>query len=395
MLRFAAILLVLGVVVTRAVVLAQSTPDCSFMCRKATWQTPLCYAFNSTICHYQKLQLCRDPAPGNATEALCITGPINIPCDYSSGASACPVLQTEYPNCGNFHCEIGEQWSCPQDCAYYADTNLMRETVDVFSSCPSLDPLTRAYVLSFDDGPTQFTKSLLDVLKQKNRLATFFMVGSSIQQLPAVAQDVAAAGHIIGSHTYSHFNMSLQSNASLRQDLALQDYVTQTVLGLKPKFVRPPYGSFTRQASSYYNQTDLHLVAWNIDSFDYLDAVDPAVVHDWIQLWTTRNPGFSHLVYLGHDTSQAAVDVVAPIINQLEQAGYVATTLDNCIYGTHDRALWTASRDIQPNPVQRLVLSSGNGNVYTSSARALAATGGPWVSAVVALSVAGIMNFLG
>ncbi|KAI9224837.1 hypothetical protein BC828DRAFT_372464 [Blastocladiella britannica] len=291
---------------------------------------------------------------------------------------------------------VGERWSCPSDCDYYADANKMTEGKDVYTSCPSLDPLQRYYVLTFDDGPTQYTPNLLANLKQANRTGTMFLIGSAMQAYPGYAQDIMAAGHIVGSHTYSHFNMSKQSNESLYQDMALLDYASTLVLGLRPRFLRPPYGSFTTAISDFYNQTDLHMVAWNLDSFDYEWGSDPAVVRDWIQTWVYQNPGHSHYIYLGHDTSLAAVNVIQQSIGQLESYGFAHTTLDKCIYGTKDRALWTSARSVQPKAVQRLVLPLGNnGNVYASAGAATVKHGDRWVAVVTSVVVAAIMIVFG
>src|SRR5690242_13905373 len=71
---------------------------------------------------------------------------------------------------------------------------------------------SRFLALTFDDGPSDpWTLRLLDVLARHQVRATFFMIGSRVKQRPDIARAVAAAGHEIGNHTYSHPNLIFTS----------------------------------------------------------------------------------------------------------------------------------------------------------------------------------------
>src|SRR6267143_703029 len=63
---------------------------------------------------------------------------------------------------------------------------------------------TGAVALTFDDGPTADTQRILDILAERNVCATFFMIGRHVEDLPQTARRVAAEGHEIGNHSYSH-----------------------------------------------------------------------------------------------------------------------------------------------------------------------------------------------
>src|SRR6266850_7139893 len=63
---------------------------------------------------------------------------------------------------------------------------------------------TRAVALTFDDGPSPDTERILDVLRAHEASATFFMVGREVESFPGIAQRVAAEGHGVGNHSYSH-----------------------------------------------------------------------------------------------------------------------------------------------------------------------------------------------
>src|SRR5580765_7165695 len=62
----------------------------------------------------------------------------------------------------------------------------------------------RAVALTFDDGPSESTPEILKILEEYGVTATFFQCGANVDRLPQVAREVAAKGHEVGNHTYSH-----------------------------------------------------------------------------------------------------------------------------------------------------------------------------------------------
>src|SRR6185369_52482 len=78
-----------------------------------------------------------------------------------------------------------------------------------------------ALALTFDDGPSESTPALLEILAEHNVLATFFMCGKNVRRLPAVARAVAAAGHEIGNHSDSHPRFDFKSPEFIYGELAL------------------------------------------------------------------------------------------------------------------------------------------------------------------------------
>ena len=81
-------------------------------------------------------------------------------------------------------------------------------------------PGTRAMAITFDDGPNDpWTLRLLDVLSRHNIRATFFMIGRYVREQPAIARAVAAAGHEVGNHTFSHPNLIFTPPSHLRAEI--------------------------------------------------------------------------------------------------------------------------------------------------------------------------------
>ena len=97
--------------------------------------------------------------------------------------------------------------------------------------------------LTFDDGPDPiFTPRILDILAQFDARATFFVIGKRAEQHPEIIRAIAAAGHEIGNHTYTHRPLWLLPPRQTRQEIDRCTHVLTTILGEPPRYFRPPWG---------------------------------------------------------------------------------------------------------------------------------------------------------
>jgi peptidoglycan/xylan/chitin deacetylase (PgdA/CDA1 family) len=100
----------------------------------------------------------------------------------------------------------------------------------------------RAIALTFDDGPSESTPLLLDLLASHGVRATFFQCGANVRRLPSIARQVAEAGHSIGNHGASHVLLSLRSAGFIFAELAEAQKTIAEVTGCEPRYFRPPCG---------------------------------------------------------------------------------------------------------------------------------------------------------
>jgi peptidoglycan-N-acetylglucosamine deacetylase len=100
----------------------------------------------------------------------------------------------------------------------------------------------RSIALTFDDGPSEATLPLLEYLAKEKVFATFFQCGMNIKRLPRVAGEVAAHGHQLGNHTYSHARLLFKSCEFIDQEFTRTQRIIQTETGLTPMLLRAPYG---------------------------------------------------------------------------------------------------------------------------------------------------------
>jgi len=120
------------------------------------------------------------------------------------------------------------------------------------------DRSRNALALTFDDGPSESTPALLELLAEHNVKSTFFMCGANVRRLNSIAREVAAAGHEIGNHTDSHAALYFKSPEFIFRELALAQESIHKVTRATPKCFRAPYGvrwPGLRRAQSRLNLT--------------------------------------------------------------------------------------------------------------------------------------------
>ncbi|MCR4667412.1 MAG: polysaccharide deacetylase family protein [Desulfovibrio sp.] len=173
--------------------------------------------------------------------------------------------------------------------------------------------------LTFDDGPAPTTLLLLDLLKQYNIHATFFMLGQMVNHYPDIVMRVAEEGHEIASHTYSHKNLRRLSYLKQKEELE-RGFDSLASLGIIPSYLRPPYGSFNEMTTEIAASLGLDVVLWSMDSKDWKRLPD-----DYSKLVSVRGtvyePGTIRGVFLFHDIHKKTVDDLPRIIHQLREAG--------------------------------------------------------------------------
>jgi peptidoglycan/xylan/chitin deacetylase (PgdA/CDA1 family) len=99
-----------------------------------------------------------------------------------------------------------------------------------------------AIALTFDDGPSESTPELLEILARYRAAATFFQIGANVRRLPEIARQVASAGHEIGNHTETHPILALKSPGFIHSELAAAQETIERATGQRPRHFRAPYG---------------------------------------------------------------------------------------------------------------------------------------------------------
>jgi peptidoglycan/xylan/chitin deacetylase (PgdA/CDA1 family) len=132
------------------------------------------------------------------------------------------------------------------------------------------NPKTRQVALTFDDGPSQeFTPFVLDILKEYDVPATFFLVGVHAERYPDIARRIAEEGHEIGNHTYRHVTVPTASNKSLYEEVIKATRVIMQTTGEYPKYIRPPRGMYDARFRRLSHVLGQKIVLWTISTRDW------------------------------------------------------------------------------------------------------------------------------
>jgi peptidoglycan/xylan/chitin deacetylase (PgdA/CDA1 family) len=155
----------------------------------------------------------------------------------------------------------------------------------------------RGIAMTFDDGPhAEGTPAVLEHLARADARATFFLVGEQVDRLPALAAEIAAAGHEIGIHGYRHTLLLRRTPWGLADDLDRAADTIATATGSEPRVYRPPYGVLSLAALRLVRQRGWAPLLWSRWGRDWERRATPAS----IATRATRGLGSGDVVLL-HD----------------------------------------------------------------------------------------------
>ncbi len=134
----------------------------------------------------------------------------------------------------------------------------------------------RAVALTFDDGPSESTPSVLELLSRYRAAATFFQCGANIRRLPAIARQVLAAGHEIGNHTDTHRPLYLASPHVILSEFERAQNTIRHTLGIEARWMRAPFGARWFGFREMQRRLGLTGVMWTVIGRDW--TLDPSRV---------------------------------------------------------------------------------------------------------------------
>jgi peptidoglycan/xylan/chitin deacetylase (PgdA/CDA1 family) len=128
----------------------------------------------------------------------------------------------------------------------------------------------RSVALTFDDGPSESTQELMDVLEAHEAPATFFQCGANVARLGEVARAVAQRGHEIGNHSYSHPRFYFRSPEFFEDELARAQQTIGDIAGVKPSLFRAPFGIRWPGLGAAQQKLGLLGVMWTVIGRDWI-----------------------------------------------------------------------------------------------------------------------------
>lgn len=177
--------------------------------------------------------------------------------------------------------------------------------------------------LTFDDGPHPYlTDRLLDGLKERDTKATFFMLGENVEGNEKTVKRVAAEGHLIGNHSYTHPEFYTMNPDEICAEVSKTYNLVYELTGKETEFVRPPYGEWK---DSYGCSLDMIPVMWTIDTEDWKTTNVDAIVNRVV------NHVKENDIILMHDYYETSVTAALRIVDYLKENGYDCVTVDEIV----------------------------------------------------------------
>ncbi|MBD0415937.1 polysaccharide deacetylase family protein [Oryzicola mucosus] len=197
-----------------------------------------------------------------------------------------------------------------------------------------VDTQSPVIALTFDDGPTpKYTEPVLELLREKNVKATFFLTGKETEENPIQARAILTAGHQIGNHTYSHPNLTLALPATISDEIERTDAAIRAT-GYEGEIVfRPPYGKKLFTLPWYLSQHDRTTVMWDVEPESYPDiANDPEAMTQHV-LSKARN-GSIVIMHVMYKSREATRQALPNIIDGLRERGFRFVTVSELMSST-------------------------------------------------------------
>jgi peptidoglycan-N-acetylglucosamine deacetylase len=180
--------------------------------------------------------------------------------------------------------------------------------------------LLKEVVLTFDDGPwPEHTRAVLAALAQHCTKAIFFPIGKHALWHPEILKDVAAAGHTIGSHTWSHANLEKMKAEKATEEIEKGLSAVSLALGAPgAPFFRFPFLKDPKDQLAYLGTRNLAIFSHDLDSFDFKMRKPEDVVKSVMAKLDKKGKG----IILMHDFQQATAKALPELLEQLKAKGY-------------------------------------------------------------------------
>lgn len=191
----------------------------------------------------------------------------------------------------------------------------------------------RRVALTFDDGPSNFTASILHTLRKYKVRATFFVNGVWIPGREHLLREELAKGNEIGNHTQSHAQLPKLTRKQIDGELGTTQDRIQAATGFTPCLFRPPYGSIDARVTRILRRHKLAIVAWNVDSADYERLGSKALANYVV---ANARPGMIVLMHDGVIRRQETVNALPRILRGLRRRHLTPVTVSQLFAPFHE-----------------------------------------------------------
>lgn len=202
---------------------------------------------------------------------------------------------------------------------------------DTYHRCTSSGLIT----FTFDDGISKNTEHLLQMLKNLNIHASFFIVGETITnpKKQILLKAIFTERHIIGNHTYTHYNLNNLGVDKITSEIQkTQEIIDTAHVQNYKKYLRPPFGKINHNVFSVLQKKGIDTVLWNLDFRDWdLKRSKDIMWSDYYKRIVSSNPAKQSFIVLQHDWRLESIDLLPHMVMLARMQGYRVVDLEECL----------------------------------------------------------------
>ena len=206
--------------------------------------------------------------------------------------------------------------------------NATAEELKEYGACYADMSGEKVLYLTFDAGyENGYTPEILDVLKQHQVPAAFFVVGNYLETSPDLVKRMVQEGHIVANHTWHHPDMSrISSREAFQKELELLEARYQEITGESmPKYYRPPQGKYSKTNLTMAKELGYTTFFWSLAYVDWYQDQQPTKEEAFSKLLGRIHPG---AVVLLHSTSSTNAAILNELLTKWKEMGYTFRSLD-------------------------------------------------------------------
>ncbi|HEX8500195.1 MAG TPA: polysaccharide deacetylase family protein [Pyrinomonadaceae bacterium] len=196
---------------------------------------------------------------------------------------------------------------------------------------PRVNTSQKVVALTFDDGPTvEATDHVLAILAAEDVKATFFVTGAEIEKNMAEGRKIAAAGHELGNHSYSHKRMVLVTPSFVEQEVERTDKLIRDAGYQGEIHFRPPYGKKLFTLPYYLSKTGRKSITWDVEPDSYPEiAADSDKITEHVL--SRAQPGSIILLHVMYSSGRESLEAVKKVVEGLKAQGYSFKTVSELL----------------------------------------------------------------
>ena len=215
----------------------------------------------------------------------------------------------------------------------YRDTT--EDTIDIYTSQALVDSVARRQridpslpmvALTFDDGPGKLTNQVLDILERYDAVATFYVIGMQVEDHSETILRAVNMGCEIANHSWSHRSLERISIDSVRTQLQTTNFVIESITGVAPVSMRPPFGRTNSNVQSISRDLGMSVVMWSVDPSDYLEKSAYSIYSHIMGEVRDRD------IILLHDVYDRSIEATRSLVPELIERGFQLVTVSELLY---------------------------------------------------------------